>query len=100
MTAIKTALGVRNTTPNDTCLIEIGMPSLTALIQDKQFSFYEKHIKNRNVEGEDPLSLAIYLNREENTPAWKYIEKILQMLDIIHLYIEKRKTRILVSTKT
>ena len=39
MKAIKMLLGVRQSTPNDTCLIEAGYPSLEAAIRQRQRKF-------------------------------------------------------------
>ena len=47
MTGVKSLLGVRVTTPNLTCLLEAGKPSLKALVREKQARFFNK-IQQRN----------------------------------------------------
>ena len=42
MWCIKKVLGVRETTRNDLCLLEIGCPPLHSLVKDKQWRFFQK----------------------------------------------------------
>ncbi len=77
MSAIKCVLGVRTATPNYLCLIEAGLPSIQALIQTRQHSFFQKEIARREYIPDDPLMFALKLNREVNSPAWKYISGVL-----------------------
>ena len=39
MTGIKTTLGVRTSTTNDICLLELGLPTLEAFVKQKQHFF-------------------------------------------------------------
>ena len=43
---IKSALGVRKNTANDLVLIETGLLNIKAVIQSRQYKFYEKYISN------------------------------------------------------
>lgn len=51
---IKQLLGVRKTTNNDVCMVESGLPSLRALIKNKQIHFFHK-MSERNTMDDDPL---------------------------------------------
>ena len=55
MSAIKVVLGVRQTTPNDIALVEIGMPSLEALVLKKQENFFCKILEERQDLYDDPF---------------------------------------------
>ena len=57
---IKTLLGVRKTTNNDICLVELGMPPLKALIKRKQRTFFSKMWLERNGMDDDPLIYAMH----------------------------------------
>ena len=47
MKAIKMLLGVRQSTPNETCLIEAVYPWLEALIRQRQQRFFERMVAER-----------------------------------------------------
>ena len=47
-TLIKSALGVRKSTANDLALIEAGLLNIKAVIQSRQYKFYEKYISDLN----------------------------------------------------
>ena len=55
MKAIKMLLGVRQSTPNETCLIEAGYPSLDAFIRQRQRCFFERMMVERKDMTDDPL---------------------------------------------
>ena len=42
--AIKLLLGVRHSTPNETCLIEAGYPALEVVVRARQKKFFENKI--------------------------------------------------------
>ena len=44
---VKALLGVRTSSPNDTCLIELGIPSVTARVKAAQQKFIRKLIRER-----------------------------------------------------
>ena len=47
LTAIKVVLGVRQSTPNDIALVEIGLPSLETLVLTKQEKFFRNILEKR-----------------------------------------------------
>ena len=55
MKAIKMLLGVRQSTPNDNCLIEAGYPSLEAAVRQRQRKFLQRMIDERKDLDDDPL---------------------------------------------
>ena len=55
MSAIKVVLSVRQTTPNDIVLAEIGMPSLENLIMRKQENIFQKILAERQDLQDDPF---------------------------------------------
>ena len=62
---VKALLGVRNSTCNDVCLTEAGMPSLKAMIKHKMKKYLQEKIPK--LEKDDPLFKAMELNRISNT---------------------------------
>ena len=63
MTAVKALLGVRSNTPNLTCLIEAGLPSVQALVREKQRRFLEK-MQQRQGMLDDPLWFVLEMTKE------------------------------------
>ena len=94
MEGIKAMLNVRETTANDTCLVEIGYPSLKALIRDKQQKYYQKYTEDRERLFEDPLGLALSLARTSNLNAHRYMNAVKNEQNIIANDIEIRKDRL------
>ena len=47
MSLVKSLLGVRISTPNDLCLIELGYPTVKGRIQQAQSRFFRKIIRER-----------------------------------------------------
>ena len=82
MTGVKSLLGVRDTTPNLTCLLEAGMPSLPVLMREKQARFLNK-IQQRNGMLDDPLWYVLQLLKEENQVMYSHISEIQYMIKII-----------------
>ena len=55
MSAIRNILGVRKSTPKLMCLLKAGIPSLAALVQNKQSHFLHKIVAERQgMEESDP----------------------------------------------
>lgn len=101
MKAIKLVLGVRESTPNAICLLEMGVPSLYARIQERQYDFFKKVLRNRNNEEEDPLMFAINLNRERTTKLYQLISRLQNSnTSFIAADIEQRKQDMRNSTKS
>ena len=61
MRGVKALLGVRQTTPNELCLIEAGLPSVRALIKKKQVMLIQKIFKERALMSDDPLWFTLQL---------------------------------------
>ena len=65
---MKQLLGVRKTTNNDICMVELGLPPLRALIKQKQRNFFKKKWLERNSMDDDPLihAMRIVLGFEDS----------------------------------
>ena len=57
--SIKALLGVRSTTCNDLCLLELGMPSLQDYVNQKQRDFFQK-LKNERVGRQDDFHFSLW----------------------------------------
>ena len=79
MSAIRALLGVRRNTPNDICLIEAGMPSLSSLVKQKQQLFYKKMIFERNNMVDDPLMFMLDFTKNRNPKMYLYIENVMNV---------------------
>ena len=73
---LKILLGVRQTTPNMLCKVELGMASLSAIVTSRRVQFMRKFQNVSN--GEEPLALAMQLCETANTPGWRLISAGLQ----------------------
>lgn len=82
MTAVKSLLGVRSTTPNLTCLIEAGLPSVQALVREKQRRFLIK-MQQRHGMLDDPLWFVLEMTRKENKVMMGHLTEIVETLDNI-----------------
>jgi len=63
--AIKMTLGVRKTTPNVICLIEIGLPDIQTLIREKRASLMSS--ATRHSTQDDPILVALRICTDANT---------------------------------
>ena len=75
--ALKHLLGVRKTTANDLCLVELGLPPLRALVKQRQCDFFRKMNAERQGFYDDPFCFAMELTRHSNRTLSRYIEDIL-----------------------
>ena len=92
MSAIKCMLHVRTTAPNDLCLLELDMPSLKAVVKDRQTKFYKRIVEARREMDDDPFNFAIALARENNLKCWQLIRSIMDdETNVISNDIECRK---------
>ena len=82
--AVKSLLGVRETTRTDTVLIEAGMQTIKDLIRTRTAAFVKKELLN--VEGEDvtPLVKIFRICEGKNTKGYRYIKDLLTPIDIIN----------------
>ena len=99
--AIKMLLGVRQSTPNDLCLIESGYPSLEATIRQRQRKFFERMKEERCEMLDDPLMFALKLTERDNKELNNYISRILTEEGyIVENDLSKRKEKVLSSEQT
>ena len=86
---VKALLDVRNTSCNDTCLIEADMPSLQALVKKKMQKYLQEKVPKLNCD--DPLWKAIELARSADTMSYRYIQA--SMEDESDIYFEDKSKR-------
>ena len=77
--AIKSLLGVRKTTANDLCLLELGVPPLQALVKQRQRDFFTKMIAERSLLYDNPFHFAFEFTRNSNVVADRYINNVLSV---------------------
>ncbi len=70
---IKQLLGVRKTTNNDVCMVELGLSSLRAVIKAKHRKFFHKMWSQRNTMNDEPLTHAVRLVMSYNDQLSRYI---------------------------
>ncbi len=77
ISAIKSLLGVRKTTPNTLCLLELGYPPIKSYINNRQKIFLSKALEERQCLSDDSLIFSININKHYNTKTWKYIQHVI-----------------------
>lgn len=77
ISALKTLLGVRKTTPNDLCLTELGYPTARGFIRQIQQQFYRKIIAERSGMSDDPFITVWNMVKAAKTPGANYITELL-----------------------
>ncbi len=82
MWCIKKLLGVRKTTRNNLCLLEIGCPPLHALVKAKQRAFFHKMWRERRDMQDDLPSHAIHVTLNSSTVTSRFL------FDIIHTNVD------------
>ena len=80
---MKYLLGVRKSTANHLCLIELGMSPLPAVVKQRQYNFPYKAMNGGHLEREDPLTFAVSLTRLYNPKQARCIDNILATPDHI-----------------
>ena len=100
ISAIKCLLGVRKTTSNDICLLEIGLPPLSALVKQRQYNFLHRTIVDRQDLPDDPFMYALYLTRTYNKPLADKIDTILSQPNQVQDAQLKLRERLYMSTRT
>ena len=98
--AVKLLLGVRQTTTNEVCLFEAGLPSLEGLIRAKQKAFFDKMLDTRRDMQDDPLMFAIHLTMNSNRVMARYITGLQNAGDITAEDLEKRSAALRASPRT
>ena len=74
---IKQLLGVRKTTTNDVCMIQLGLPPLRALIRAKQRTFFKNMWTQRNAMNDDPLIHVMKMTLRYNDTGSRYISDLI-----------------------
>ena len=74
---IKQLLGVRKTTNNDMCMVELGLPPMRALIRSRQKKFFQKMWRERNTMVDDPLIHAMRIVLGYNDSVSRYIRNLI-----------------------
>lgn len=90
--AMKQLLGVRKSTPNDVCYAEIGYPSLTDSVKQRQQKFYSKVAAERVDLVDDPLMFCINIVTRANISVSRIISefesssvpKVSDMMSAVH----------------
>ena len=83
---------------NDTCLIEVGYPSLEAAIRQRQRKFISRMKKERENMYDDPLMFALDITERDNPTMQRYLSGVLcEDGDIVQNDISRRKERLLSS---
>ena len=101
MKAIKMLLGVRQSTPNDACLVEAGYPSLEATVRQRQQKFFKQMKEKRRDMTDDPLMFALELTQQNNPVMNRYIDSVMEEGgDIVKNDMLKRKENLLSAVNT
>ena len=100
MTLVKVLLGVRKTTPNNLCLIELGYPTVAGRIRTMQSKLVTKLIEERKNIDSDPLNYVWQLCYREGTRAAKYVREIQATSDHTADDVAMVKRRVVNSTGT
>lgn len=74
---VKTLLGVRQTTPNDLVLVELGLPSLATKVATVQKRLVNGLLNARRGLRDDPFMYVWDLCSTENTKGFRYLAQIL-----------------------
>ena len=81
--AIKYLLGVRKTTANDLCLVEIGMSPLAAVVKQRQYNLLHKLINARTGDQQDPFIFALHIAKTFDPKLSRCIDNVLSNPDHI-----------------
>ena len=69
-------LGVRQSSPSDICLVELGQPSLNEMVRGKQESYFRSVVNNRTGMADDPLMCVLEITKYRNS-TYGYIESLI-----------------------
>lgn len=101
MTAVKTLLGVRVSTTNNVCLVELGVPSIQAKVKDVQSKFVQKMLRSRqDRHHDDPFMFVWTLCEQAQTSGYKYFRNVMETECHITEDILKRQLDIRRSDRT
>ena len=86
MWCIKQLLGVRKTTSNDLCLLELGCPPLQFLVKQRQGKFFSEMWRERSDREDDPLAHAFRVTLNHRSPTSHYVHDLIHSdVDELHL---------------
>ena len=71
--ALKSLLGVRGTTCNDLCYVELGYPTVQAIIKSRQRKFFKKMYSERRDIEDDPFIFALNLVTGQRYNTRRYV---------------------------
>ena len=98
--AVKLLLGVRLSTCNATCLVEVGLPLVQAMVKQKQ-EFFQKMLRERKQMLDDPFMFAWNFAKDNNTSAYKYLKRLHESSEnYIVNSVQELKQQIEVSNKS
>ena len=97
---IKILLGVRITTSNDLCLMELNYPSLSARVKASQQKFLGNLLKDRHGMADDPFIAIWKICSNARTCGAKYLQKVLEEQNHVSKDIDHRKSVIRQSNRT
>ena len=84
MSAVRRLLEVRKSTPKLTCLLEAGIPSLEAVVKDRQSKFLRRMIKEReDLTTSDPLMYTLDFMKTNCTPLYDSLQNVLERDDYL-----------------
>ena len=86
ISAVRRLLNVRKSTPKLTCLLEAGVPSLEALVKQKQAKFFRQmYTEREDLHDTDPLMYTLDYMKNNCPAIYNPIDDVMQHLD----YLEK-----------
>ena len=89
---VKAMLGVRNTTCNDLCYLELGIPPVKALVMAKQRHFLQTLHRERADNQEDPWNHAVSLSMDARHATGRYLHDLLTTdLDDVRIAMQQVK---------
>ena len=100
LNAIRELLGVRKTTANDLCLLELGLPSLKAKTRAIQKRFFSKILEERRNMTDDPFMYVWKLVRDTGAPTTRYIKEVLGENDVISADLVNRINMLNISERS
>ena len=86
--ALKSLLGVRETTQTDVILIETGMPTVKELISMRTIAFVKKNV--RADKDSTPLAKAFKMCEDKGTCGYRYLKRLLDSPQIVCLQETKQ----------
>ena len=95
MWCIKQLLGVRKTTCNDLCLIELDYPPLKALVMSRQRKFFSDVWRERGAMLDDPLSHAIRIVLRNTGPTAHFVRDLInENTDDVQVAMDNIKVKV------